>query len=130
MASRDTKTSGLKLGLASYTLDASSNSFTVATDGYNQLIIYAQHTNSAATALTFAITEDPGDGTEYTLQEEDVASGVVTLSDRTYTHAVSGDDDFRFGIPVDGAGNLTVTITDTGGGSSDSLIVYYKLAVL
>ncbi len=129
MASRQTKTSRLHEGLASYTLDG-SGSFTVACDGWNQLTIYAQLTHTAATALTFTPTEDPGDGTEYSLQEESEAAGVVTLVDRSYTHAVSGDDDFRFGIPVDGAGNVTITVTDADGAGSDSLIVFYKLSVL
>lgn len=130
MASRDTKTSRHAVALPSYTLDVGSNTFTVAADGYNQLGIYYQLTRAAATKLTFAITEDPGDGVDYGLLEETVAAGVVTLDARTYERTVGASENKCFGVPVTGTGNVKVVITDTDGTGSDSLIVTTKLSVL
>jgi len=92
-----------------------------ANHGFQFLTIAWDHTNSAATALTFT-AEISLDGTNYVdVTEAIIVSGADTLEAYNPEISVSGNATGTFSVPAAAARTCRVTCTATGGTASDEI---------
>jgi len=131
-AIRQQEISAAKLGLDDVAINSSTNSNQFATSGFDQLTIFVKYTRSAGTGVTFQIetTEDNG-STWHKVQTTAIASGVVTLSDATYTKVSSSSTNYAVNIPINceqvRISSLIATGTPT---ASDKATVRVRLGAL
>jgi len=79
-------------------------------------------TRVAASALTVTIAASLDDGTTYgDIQSMSVSGGTGTLSDMTWSKAVSADKGIIIDLPVAAYTHIKVIIGGTGGGATDKL---------
>lgn len=91
---------------------------------FAQLAVVIDLSQSAATALTMTMAASVDGGTTYgDVQSMSVSSGTGTLSDMTWTKAVSGDVTITLDLPVVAYSNVQLVFAATGGGASDLITV-------
>ena len=100
-ALRQQEISAASLGLDDVAINSSTNSNRIVTSGFDQITIFVKYTRNAGTGVTFQIeaSEDAGE-TFHKVQTTAIASGVVTLSDSTFTKVSSSSVNYVVNLPV------------------------------
>lgn len=107
-------------------INSAAQSTVFVAQNYNTLTLEIEHTNSSATAVTLFIESTRDNSAFYRAQSQALSSGTSTLSDLTYSKAVSGDDQWQINTPIN-ARWLRVTVLGTGADGNDKATVYARL---
>ena len=119
----------LEVGLSGVALNGTRTGNLIPLSGYDQLSVMIDHANSSgALTITYYLEFTNDDGTSYFReQKRAVSSGVATLSDATYSKAVTGAAKWISQHAVHAKAVRIVFPTVSGAGSSDKVTVDVRL---
>jgi hypothetical protein len=105
--------------------DSASDAFGVG--DYTQMTVEIIHTNANATDVQFYLEHSP-DGTNWAREQSvAISEGTGTLTDYTYSRAVTGSDAWYVQIPVTMSGDHRLQFTGTSA-DGDTVTVYVHLS--
>ena len=97
--------------------------------GFGLAAFQFDFTYNAATAVTWTCFGSLDGGTTYAeLQSCSVSSGTCTSTDAVWSKAVSASDDWIWRVDFLGLSDIKCTLACTGGGASDTTIVYGRFS--
>ena len=105
-------------------INATRTASFAATDRHTTAVMYLDLTRSTATAVTMACTSsDDGGTTNFALQECAVSAGVCTSTDKSWSNAVSANEQWVWRVDVAGLKQLDCNIDGTAAGAGDLITV-------
>ena len=121
-----------KVGLDAVALNGTRTGNLIQLSGYDQISILVNHANSAgALTITYYLEFTNDDGTTYFREQKTaISTGTVTLSDGTYSKAVSGAAKWITNHAAHAKAFRIVFPTVSGAGSSDKVTVDVRIGSL
>jgi len=116
------------LNLNAKAINAAKTSNAFSTNGFGTLDIFINYTRSTGTAVTFSL-EGSNDGgtTWFKPQAESVSAGVSTLTNYTFSNAVSGSEKFVVSSRIFADVMRILSLTATGGDDDDVATVTVRM---